>query len=168
MLIWPRFLLGREVADVHHDGEPVHGGFREREGALAELHRVHRGDGEAEGRQRIGGLADGDAPVLQAFEKRALRLERYPVDLVEQNHFGRCHGAELRHQGAGGRVDHLEADHFRGLEVGAALDAGELGVADGGENHAEEGLADTGHTAQQEIARVDLTLFVFVVGRRNF
>ena len=59
---------------------------------------------------------------------------------------------------AGGRVDHLEADHLGGLEVGAALDSREAGVADRREDHAEEGLADAGNTPQEEVAGVHLPL----------
>ena len=81
--------LGRQVADVDHDREAIGGRFRQRERALAELDRVHRRDGEAERRQLVGRLADGDGAVLQAFEERALRLERDAVDLVEQDDFGR-------------------------------------------------------------------------------
>ena len=118
--------LGRQVTDVDHDGEAVGGGFRQRERALAELDRIHGGDGEAEGRQLVGGLADRDGAVLQSLEERALRLERNAVDLVEQDDFGRGQRPELGDELAGGRVDHLEADHLGRLQVGAALDAGEL------------------------------------------
>ena len=110
------------------------------------------------GGQVVGLLADGDGAVLQRFEKGALRLERDAVDLVEQDHFRRRHRAELRHQLAGRRIDHLKADDFGRLQIGAALDARELGVADRGQDHAEEGLADAGHTAQQQVAGVDLPL----------
>ena len=58
-----------------------------------------------------------------AFEKRALRLERDAVDLVEQDDLGLGERTELGHQLAGRRVDHLEADDFGRLQVGAALDA---------------------------------------------
>ena len=74
---------------------------------------------------------------------------------------------ELGDELAGGRVDHLEADDLGGLQVGAALDARELGVADRRENDAEEGLADAGHAAQQQVAGVDLPLLLLVVGGRN-
>ena len=74
---------------------------------------------------------------------------------------------ELGDQLAGRRVDHLEADDFGRLQVGAALDARELGVADRGEDHAEERLADARHAAQQQVAGVDLPLLVLVVGGRN-
>ena len=161
------FLLRRQVADVHHDGEAIGRRFRQRERALSELDRVHRRDGEAEGRQFVGGLADGDGAVLQAFEKRALRLERDAVDFVEQDHLGRRQRPELGDQLAGRRVDHLEADDFGRLQVGAALDARELGVADGGEDDAEERLADAGHAAQQQVAGVDLALLLLVVRGRN-
>ena len=106
--------------------------------------------------------------VLQAFEKRALRLQRDAVDLVEQDDFGRRQRAELGDELAGRRVDHLEADDFGRLQVGAALEARELGVADRGEDDAEERLADARHAAQQQVAGVDLPLFVLVVGGRNF
>ena len=55
------FLVRRQVADVDHRREPIGGRFRQRERALAELHRVHRRDREAERRQVVGVLADGDA-----------------------------------------------------------------------------------------------------------
>ena len=77
-------------------------------------------------------------------------------------------GTELGDQGAGRRIDHLEADDFRRLQVGASLDARELRVADRREDHAEEGLADTRHAAQEQVAGVDLPLLALVVGRRNF
>ena len=121
--------------------------------ALAELDRVHRRDREAERRQLVGHLADGDRAILQPLEKRALRLERDAVDFVEQNDFGRGERPELGDELAGGRVDHLKADDLGGLQVGAPLEAGELRVADGGEDDAEERLADARHAAQQQIAR---------------
>ena len=103
-----------------------------------------------------------------AFEERALRLQRDAVDLVEQDHFGRRHRTELGDQLAGRRIDHLEADHLGRLQVGAALEARELGVADRREDHAEERLADARHAAQQQVAGVDLPLLALVVGGRNF
>ena len=118
--------------------------------------------------QVVGGLADGDRPVLQAFEERALRLQRDTVDLVEQDDFGRRKRPELGHQLASRRIDHLEADDFGRLEIGASLDAREPGVADRRENHAEERLANAGHASQQKVAGVDLPLFVLVVGGRDF
>ena len=75
---------------------------------------------------------------------------------------------ELGHHLAGRRVDHLEADDFGRLQVGAALDARELRVADRGQNDAEERLPDAGHAAQEQVAGVDLPLFLLVVRRRNF
>ena len=75
--------------------------------------------------------------------------------------------AELGHQLAGGGVDHLEADHLGGLQVGAPLQAHELRVADRGQDDAEERLADAGHAAKQQVAGVDLALLLLVVGRRN-
>ena len=161
------FLLGREVADVDHHGEAVGGRLREREGALAELDRVHGGDGEAEGRQLVGGLADRDGAVLQPLEERALALERDAVDLVEQDDFGRGQRPELGDQLAAGRVDHLEADHFGRLEVGPALDAGEPRVGDRRQDHAEERLADPRYAPNQQVAGVDLPVFLLVVGGRN-
>ena len=74
---------------------------------------------------------------------------------------------ELGHHLAGRRVDHLEADDFGRLQVGAALDARELRVADRGENDAEERLADAGHAAQEQVAGVDLPLLLLVVRRRD-
>ena len=161
------FLLGGQVTDVHHHGEAVGGGFREGEGALAELDGVHGGDGEVEPRELVGGLADGDGAVLEAFEEGALRLEGDAVDFVEEDDLGLGQGAELGDEFAGGGVDHLEADDLGGLQVGASLEAREAGVADGGEDDAEERLADAGHPAQQEVARVDLALFLLVVGGGN-
>ncbi len=158
----------RQVADVHHDREAIGRRFRQRERALSELDRVHRRDGEAERRQLVGRLADRDRAVLQPFEERALRLERDAVDLVEQDDLGLGQRPELGDQLAGGRVDHLEADDFGRLQVGAALQARELRVADGREDDAEERLADAGHAAQQQVAGADLALFLLVVGRGNF
>ena len=135
--------------------------------ALAELDRVHGGDGEAEGRQLVGLLADGDRAVLQALEECALRLEGDAVDLVEQDDLGRGEGTELGHELAGRRVDHLEADDLGRLQVGAALQPREPGPADGGEDDPEEGLADAGYAAQQQVAGVDLALRLLVVGRGN-
>ena len=66
------FLFGRQVADVDHDRETIGGGFRQRKCALAELDRVHRGDSEAEGRELIRFLANGNGPILQPFEEGAL------------------------------------------------------------------------------------------------
>ncbi len=160
--------FGRQVADVHHDREAIGGRFRQRERALAELDRVHRRDREVERRQLVGRLADRHGAVLQAFEEGALRLQRDAVDLVQQDHFGFGERTDFGGQLAGRRVDHLEADHFGRLQVGAALDARELGVADRGQDDAEERLADARHAAQQEVARVDLPLLLLVVGRRNF
>ena len=117
--------------------------------------------------QLVRGLADGDGAILQPFEERALRLQRDAVDFVEEDDFGRRQRTELGHQRAGRRVDHLEPDHLGRLQVGAALDACELGVADRREDDAEERLADARHAAQQEVAGVDLALLVLVVGRRN-
>ncbi len=59
------FLFGRQIADVDHDREAIGRGFRQREGALAELDRVHRRDREAERRQLVGFLADRDRAILQ-------------------------------------------------------------------------------------------------------
>ena len=103
-----------------------------------------------------------------AFEERALRLERDAVDLVEQDDFGRRQRAELGDERAGRRVDHLKADHFGRLQVGAALEARELRVADRRQDDAEERLADAGHAAQQQVAGVDLPLLALVVGGRDF
>ena len=56
--------LRRQIRDVHYDREPVSGGFRQRKRALAELDRVHRRNGETEGRQLVGGLAHRHRAVL--------------------------------------------------------------------------------------------------------
>ncbi len=162
-----RFFLGRQIADVDHHGEAVGGGFRQREGALSQLDRVHGGDGETEGGQFVGGLADRDRAILQAFEEGALRFERDAVDLVEQDDFGRGQRAELGDELAGGRVDHLEADHLGRLQVGAALDAGELGVRDGRQDHAEESLAYARDAPDEQVAGVDLPVLLLVVGGRD-
>ena len=74
---------------------------------------------------------------------------------------------ELGDELAGRRVDHLKADDLGRLQVGAALEARELRVADRGEDDAEERLADARHAAQQQVAGVDLPLLVLVVGGRN-
>ena len=132
----------RQVADVHHDGEPIGRRLRQRKRALPQLDRVHRGDGEAERRQIVGRLADGDLAILQALEERALRFQRDAVDFVEQDDFGRRQRAELGDERAGRRVDHLEPDDLGGLQVGAALNARELRVADGRDDDAEKRLAD--------------------------
>ena len=161
------FFFRRQVGDVHDDREPIGRGFRQRKRALPELDRVHRRDREAERRQLVGRLADGDRAILQAFEKRALRLERDAVDFVEQDDFRRRERTELGHELAGRRVDHLEADDLGRLQIGASLDARELRVADRREDDAEKRLADAGHAAQQQVAGVDLPLLVLVVGRRN-
>ena len=63
------FFLRRQVADVHHDREPIGRRFRERKRALPELDRVHRRDREAERRQLVGGLADGDGAILQRLRE---------------------------------------------------------------------------------------------------
>ena len=159
--------LRRQVRDVDDDREPVGRRFRQRKRALPELHRVHRRDREAERRQLVGGLADRDRAVLQPFEERALRLERDAVDLVEQDHFRRGERTELGDELAGRRVDHLEADDLGRLQVGAALQARELRVADRREDHAEKRLADARHAAQQQVAGVDLPLLILVVGGRD-
>jgi len=65
------------------------------------------------------------------------------------------------------RVDHLETDHLGGLQVGASLKAGELRVADGGDDDAEKGLAHARNAAEQQVAGIDLPFLVLVVGRRN-
>ena len=160
-------LLGRQVRDVDHDREAIGRRFRERERALPQFHRVHRRDRKAERGELVGLLADGDGPVLQAFEERALRLQRDAVDLVEQDDFGGRERTELGDELAGRRVDHLKADDFGWLQVGASLQARERRVADRRENHAEERLADARDAAQQQVAAVDLPLLVLVVGRRN-
>ena len=116
----------------------------------------------------VGGLADGDRPILQPFEERALRLQRDAVDLVEQNHFGRGERPELGDELARRRVDHLKADDLGRLQVGASLDARELRVADGGEDDAKERLAHARNAAQQQVAGVDLPFLILVVGRRDF
>ena len=67
----------------------------------------------------------------------------------------------------GRRVDHLKADDLGRLQVGAALEARELRVADRREDHAEERLAHAGHAAEQQVAGVDLPLLVLVVGGRD-
>ena len=162
------FFLRRQIADVDHDREAIGCRFGERERALSQLHRVHRRNREAEGGQLVGRLADRHGAILQTFEKRALRLERDAVDLVEQDDLGLGERAELGDQLAGGRIDHLEADDLGRLQVGAALQARKLRVADGGEDHAEKRLADARHAAQQQVAGADLALFLLVVGRRNF
>ncbi len=132
-----------------------------------ELDRVHRRDREVERRQLVGGLADRHGAVLQAFEERALRLQRDAVDFVQQDHFRFGERTDLGRELAGRGIDHLEADDFGRLQVGPALDARELGVADRGENHAEKRLADARHAAQQEVAGVDLALLLLVVRGRN-
>ena len=64
-------------------------------------------------------------------------------------------------------IDHLEADDFGRLQVGAALDARELRAADRGQDHAEEGLADTRHAPQQQVAGVHLAALLGVVAGRD-
>jgi hypothetical protein len=105
---------------------------------------------------------------LQPLEKRALRFQRDAVDLVEQDDFRGRERAELGDELPGRRVDHLEADDFRRLQVGASLQPRERRVADGGEDDTEKGLPDARHAAQQKVAGVDLPLLILVVGGRNF
>ena len=81
--------------------------------------------------------------------------------------FRRGERAELRDELARGRVDHLKADDLCGLEIGSPLDAGELRVADGGQDDAKKRLADARNAAQQQIPGVDRVLLLLVVGRRN-
>src|SRR5688572_31487876 len=50
-------------------------------------------------------------------------------------------------------------------EIGTALDARELRVADCGKDDAEERFADAGHAAQQQVAGVDLAVGSLVIGR---
>jgi hypothetical protein len=114
-----------------------------------------------------GRFANGDLAVLQALEKRALRFQRNPVDFIEQDDFSRGERAELGDEGARCGVNHLEADDFGRLQVGASLDAGKLRVADRRDDDAEKRFADAGHAAQEKVAGVDLPLLVLVVGRRN-
>ena len=161
------FFFGRQIPDVDHDREAIGRRFREGERALSELDRVHRRDREVERRQLVGLLADGHGAILQAFEERALRLERDAVDLVEQDDFRFGERAHFGGQRPGRGIDHLEADDFGRLQVGASLDARELGVADRREDHAEERLADARHAAQQQVAGVDLPLLLLVVSGRN-
>ena len=96
-----------------------------------------------------------------------MRLQRNAIDLVEQDHLGRRERSNLRHQLAGGRIDHLKTDDFGRLQVGTSLQSRKLGIADRGQDHAKEGLPHAGHAAQQQIARVDLPFLSLVVGRRN-
>ena len=152
------FLVGRQVGDVHDHREPIGRRFRQRKGALPQLHRIHRRDRKTECREFASGGADRNGAILQSFEERALRFQRDAVDFIEENHFCRRQRSELGNEGASRRVDHLKAHHLRGLEVGSALNTGELGVADCGEDHAEEGLADAGHAAEQKVPGIDLTL----------
>src|SRR3989339_688765 len=105
--------------------------------------------------------------VLQPLQKRALGLQRNAVDLVEENHLGGRERSELGDELAGPRVDHLEADNLGRLKVGASLQPRELRVANRREDDAEEGLPDARDAAEQQVARVDLAMLVFVVGRRN-
>ena len=135
--------------------------------ALPELHRVHRRDRKTERLQLVGGLADGDRAVLQPFEERALRLQRNAVDLIEQDDLARGERTELGHELAGGRVDHLKADDLGRLQVGAALEAGELRVADRGQDDAEKRLPDARDAAQQQVAGIDLPLLILVIRGRN-
>jgi hypothetical protein len=107
--------------------------------------------------------ADRDRAILQPFQERALRLERDAVDLVEQNDFGGRERAELRHQLAGGRVDHLEPDDLGRLQVGAPLQPHELRIADRRQDDAEKRLTDAGHAAQEQVAGVHLALLLLVV-----
>ena len=149
-------VFGAQVRNVHDDREPVDRRLRQWKCALPQLDRVHRRDREAERRQFVGHLADGDGAFLEPFEERTLRLQRDAVDLVEQDDLRRRQRSELGDEGAGGRIDHLKADDFGGLQVGAPLNTGEFRCTDGGENHAEECLADAGNAAQQQVARIDL------------
>src|SRR6185369_13340621 len=111
---------------------------------------------KAEGGKIVGLLADGDRAILEPFEEGALRLQGDAVDLVEKDDFGRGHRAELGDELPGGRVEHLEPYYRGGLEVGAALDAREAGVADRGEDDPEKRVADARHTAVQQVAGVHL------------
>ena len=129
--------------------------------------RVSGRDCEAERRELAARFADGDGAILQAFEKRALRLLGNAVDFIEQDDFRRGERAELGDERAGCRIDHLEADDFGGLQVGAALKPGKFRVADSREDHAEEGLANARYAAQQEIPGIDLSLPLSIVGRWN-
>jgi hypothetical protein len=147
------FLLGRQVADVDHDREAVGGGFREREGALAEFDRVHRRDREAERGQLVGFLPT--VTVRSCSPSRNALCDLSGMRLISSSRMtsAEASGPNSVIDLAGGGVDHLEADDLGGLQVGAPLDAGELRVADGGEDHAEEGLAHARHAAQQQVAR---------------
>ena len=112
-------------------------------------------------------MPDGDGPILQPFEERALRFQRDAIDFIEQDHFGGGERTELGHQLAGGGVDHLEADHFGRLQVGASLQPHEFGIADRGQDDAEKRLADAGNAAEQQVARIHLALLLLVVRRRD-
>src|SRR5262249_27979713 len=99
--------------------------------------------------------------------KCALGFQRNAVDFVEQNNFSRCQGSELGNELSGGRIDHLESDDFRRLQVRASLEPGEFGIADGSQNNAEKCLADAGNTANQQVTRIYLPVLLFVVSRWN-
>ena len=81
--------------------------------------------------QGMGGLADGDLPLLHRLEQRGLDLGRGPVDLVGEEDVAEDRAgleAELA-LAALGIVD-VGAGHVRGQQVGGELDAAEVGVRD--------------------------------------
>jgi hypothetical protein len=135
---------------------------------LTQLHRVHRGNGEAERRKLVGLLADRDRPVLQPLETGALRLQGNSIDLIEQKDLGRRQWSEFRNEFARRRVDHLEADDLGWLQVGPTLEARELRAADRGQDDPEECLPDSRYASKQQVAGVDLALVVLVVRGRYF
>ena len=104
-------------------------------------------------------LADGDASLLHGFEKRRLRLRRCAVHLVGEQDIGedrsRLKFEKLLAEGI--FLDNVGAGDVRRHEVGRELDSRKLQAHHIAQSRNQLGLAQTGHSLQQDVAAGEQT-----------
>ena len=140
---------GLRIAERYAHQEAVELGLRQREGALV-FDRVlgrHHQEGTFEG---IGDAVDADLLFLHGFEQGGLGARGGAVDLVGQQDVHE-HRAGVELEPPFGLVEHGDAGHVVGQQVGHALQALELAVDAGREGARQHGLAGTGHVLDQHV-----------------
>ena len=132
----------RRVPEAHSQHEAVELRLGQWIGALV-LDRVLGGDDHEGRRHAVGDVVHGGLTLLHALQKAGLGLGGGPVDLVGEHDVGEHRPCAELEPGAV-LVEHTDARHVAGQQVGSELDAREAAPDGARERLGQERLADAG------------------------
>ena len=114
------------------------------------LDGVLRGQHHKRIRQRVGVVVDGNLRFVHRFEQGRLRFRRGAVDFVGHNDV-REHRPGLELEILSHVVEHADADHVAGKQIGSELNSLERAVEGARNGMRQGGFAHARHVFQQEM-----------------